>query len=61
MHAMLCKAKQKKTQKLPRPKLCYHAKLHGKLPFMVDKLGLEPKAKDARLKLIHVKWGKASP
>ena len=43
---MLCnasKAKQKKTQKLQRPKLCYHAKLHGKLPFGTEKLRLEPR------------------
>ena len=35
---MLAKQKQKKNPKAKRPKLCYHAKLHGKFPFMLDKL-----------------------
>ena len=54
LHAMLCK--QKKNPKAERPKLCYHAKLHGKLPlFLWAKLRLEPRMAQARYKS---SWGK---
>ena len=42
------------------PKLCYHAKFHGKLPFVMGKLRFEPKHQCARLKLVTVKLGEAS-
>ena len=61
MHAMQSNAKQKKTQKLQRPKLCYHAKLHGKLPFEDDKLGLEPKASSAMAQACTRQAGESFP
>ena len=48
---LACKGK---TQKLPRPKLCYHAKVHRKLPFC-HKLRSLSQALYAKLKLSTVK------
>ena len=53
---MLCKLRKskEKTRKPQKPKLCYHAKLRGKLPFLLTSSGLEPR-KHAKLKLVTVK------
>ena len=54
---LLLQAKAKERNGSNRkPKLCYHAKLHGKLPFDLGKLRLEP-SKVARLKLVHCQAG----
>ena len=54
------KAKQKKKTEAERPKLCYHAKLHGKLPFCDGKAqGLEPRM--AQAEALLSKAGESTP